>query len=642
MARPSPSKCYCDDLCSSLGDCCYDYIPRCENATEWRKLGPGTRTCVDGVIAISRCPSLTIASKAVISGCHSASSQPENLLSGAPVYDYAQGVSYRNLDCALCNNATNVTFWYLKVACPKSVSTALGNMTALLIDVRDKCTWEYQVKNDMKKLTCQSPDDTCKRGLSGDSVIDRYQAIVHDLCHMYALPMYPTLMLHVGRGLQIFKPIRNPHCLVCLNITSPHTCREFFPNKGSLSPDLGILFSLSPGRQPQISVTERHSTTKGTFIRDADTTSMPMMPSGNYSTLHALNCTLLVINKADYKSLENSSVFVPSLSRIYPNNSYFIVNESLFVCSSEEKGGMAHSKVLVPTGISVLQIITYVGLAVSFVSEVLLLAVYAAMKQLRNVPGLNLMSFVTALIMYQVIYQTIGLDVKEEICIVIATTLHYFLLAAFAWTGIMAYDTKKTFSTESIRHGYSAGRFLRYCVTAWGGPLIFVLTCVTLDRAVPMVTVGYGSGGYCWIGSSLGLAITFHVPIALFLVFNLVCFTHTLVSIRRTMKNTRVVRTKRTSSLLTLCVKLSSVMGFTWGLGLIVGFVHSPYLLYPYVILNSFQGFFVSLVYLSNTTTIKHIKSSYKRRGPITTQSVEKLVSLELRQTRDHSTLVPQ
>ena len=39
-----------------------------------------------------------------------------------------------------------------------------------------------------------------------------------------------------------------------------------------------------------------------------------------------------------------------------------------------------------------------------------------------------------------------------------------------------------------------------------------------------------------------------------------------------------------------IVLKLTAIMGITWILGLVLAFYSTPYLEYPFVILNSFQG----------------------------------------------------
>ena len=95
--------------------------------------------------------------------------------------------------------------------------------------------------------------------------------------------------------------------------------------------------------------------------------------------------------------------------------------------------------------ISPLQILTYAGSSVSVLSLLILVVVYGMFKELRTLPGKNLINLSFAMMFYHVFLFVAGSRNIEGLCIVIAILLHYFLLSSFAWMSVMAFDVAKTF-----------------------------------------------------------------------------------------------------------------------------------------------------------------------------------------------------
>ena len=59
-----------------------------------------------------------------------------------------------------------------------------------------------------------------------------------------------------------------------------------------------------------------------------------------------------------------------------------------------------------------------------------------------------------------------------------------------------------------------------------------------------------------------------------------------------------------------IVLKLTTVLGITWILGLVLAFYSTPYLEYPFVILNSFQGELkneISLFFINPSRTIDFV-----------------------------------
>ena len=99
--------------------------------------------------------------------------------------------------------------------------------------------------------------------------------------------------------------------------------------------------------------------------------------------------------------------------------------------------------------IRILVYITSVGTSLSIISLCFLLGVYFSFKELRNLPGKCLINLSLALLCYQAIFLGVEKSTEvEPLCKAVAILLHFFILAAFSWMSIMAFDTTKTFTVK--------------------------------------------------------------------------------------------------------------------------------------------------------------------------------------------------
>ena len=169
-----------------------------------------------------------------------------------------------------------------------------------------------------------------------------------------------------------------------------------------------------------------------------------------------LNCSGIELNSSEIVLLPNDTLWVPIHSKGYNRTDYFMNGSSVFLCtdfaSNYSKRGTIVKRSYV---VSPLQIITYTGCSVSVLSLLILLVVYCAFKELRTLPGKNLINLSFAMIFYHIFLFVAGLRNIQLLCTAIAILLHYFLLCSFAWMGVMAFDVAKTF----VFHGKKCSQY---------------------------------------------------------------------------------------------------------------------------------------------------------------------------------------
>jgi len=230
-------------------------------------------------------------------------------------------------------------------------------------------------------------------------------------------------------------------------------------------PPLNILFDFSSnqisihGKTTQTKVVARKTCQKG-FVYDpfvqicreafhkviANTDTSINSTNSTSDVEIMLNCSGIRLNSSDTVLLPNGTLWVPLHSTGYNRTDYFMNGSYVFLCTNfasnySNRETIARWSYVV----SPLQIITYAGCSVSVLSLLILLVVYCVFKELRTLPGKNLINLSFAMIFYHIFLFVAGLRNIQALCTGIAVLLHYFLLCQFAWMSVMAFDVAKTF-----------------------------------------------------------------------------------------------------------------------------------------------------------------------------------------------------
>jgi hypothetical protein len=210
------------------------------------------------------------------------------------------------------------------------------------------------------------------------------------------------------------------------------------------------------------------------------------------------------------------------------------------------------------------------------------------------------------------------LDVLKEIysilpCFLSSLLTHYFYLAFFAWSTIMALDLLKMFhlSTELNQVRARKNVFLLFCLSGWLAPLLLII-------AMNLKNYNNTSYGYknCFISSSVDLLGFFVVPVAITIILNIILV---LLSIRLVLKidnlNKEHIKkedSNKTKKRFILFIKLFLITGITWISGIICASINNKNSIfwYVYITLNSSQGVFILCSYVFNINFSNFPKSS--------------------------------
>ncbi|XP_054748419.2 uncharacterized protein LOC129254001 isoform X1 [Lytechinus pictus] len=249
-------------------------------------------------------------------------------------------------------------------------------------------------------------------------------------------------------------------------------------------------------------------------------------------------------------------------------------------------------------------------LVVSTICLLVALITYCIFKPLRNLQGISIMNFITALFIAQVMLQYISPNMPSFpiLCTIAAVVTHYSLLAAFTWTNILAWDLVRHFASSSFlpkRHKETR-RLIVYHTIGWCLPFIIIVPCLIVQSQNPSL-FRYGKiGSSCWIYQAMGIVLTFLVPIAISFLVNFVLFLLTTYGVHKSKCDSSMLhegakeRRQELFQELLVHFKISCLLGFGWSFGFIASFTDSAAVWTIFILTSSLQGIFVFIFFGAN------------------------------------------
>ncbi|XP_022777814.1 uncharacterized protein LOC111319273 [Stylophora pistillata] len=349
---------------------------------------------------------------------------------------------------------------------------------------------------------------------------------------------------------------------------------------------------------------------------------------------------LLLVSSSEFKVLANKSLLHTTTGRVYLTEEYTLMDEvkKAWICANHTKIRRTETSAGTTSRENTfLRYFTIAGFSISVFALFLTLTMHSVFIELRGpLPGKNLMSLCFALLLAQFMWLFGSGDTdKPTFCTIMAVVIHYLILASFGCTAVIAFDTRRTFSSKiSKAQSRSIGksrnlRLLAYTCLAWGIPLLFVAGCVLLDH-FQVVFIGYGNEVACWIVSSNGKIVTLATPIACVLLYNFGAFTHTVWAIKSAKKQTHRVKSSRQDqgAVFKIYIRLASLMGFTWFFSFSAEFIHEA-LLYPFVMLTTTQGVYIFVAFICKARVLKLLKERFPRSRKDAMASTQHTASTE-------------
>ncbi|TDH05214.1 hypothetical protein EPR50_G00139510 [Perca flavescens] len=260
-----------------------------------------------------------------------------------------------------------------------------------------------------------------------------------------------------------------------------------------------------------------------------------------------------------------------------------------------------------PADEQILTIITYVGCGVSSVFLGITVLTYTAFEKLRrDYPSKILINLSMALLGLNLVFlvnswlSSWGL---YGICVAVAATLHYFLLASFTWMGLEAVNMY--FALVKVFNVYVPSYILKFCALGWGIPLVICILVLIVNREaygshlytdvqhslVPLDN----SDNFCWLQDEVTFYLSVVAYAVLVFLFNIAVFVVVLIQIRHMRVNSPAGTRSGLMYDLKGVVSLTLLLGLTWTVGFFTWGPARIVLLYLFSGLNTLQGLFIFL-----------------------------------------------
>ncbi|XP_066264242.1 uncharacterized protein [Branchiostoma lanceolatum] len=608
--------CYCDDDCGFFGDCCEDFeesslaqTPPAYHQLKWK--------CVPG-FSQAYYPYPKASSYWMVADCPDEWTDdvtraqcvkqvdpfnPSDVVYRMPVQAASQAVPYRNIFCAICNNAslTNVAVWEGDVECTGRLNMSSHTPSG---------SKEYSNIID-RALYCSG---TSKLAFISD---DARRCLPTDLsdgscdftaCRSYSYP--------VGIGHKIYK---NVHCALCegisLTATSNLRCAYVWDreDEGDDTPirfSLTNLFNFNAFGSGENSPDQCPSDTIFDPFANAcrDYSSAHRSPDSSNKTIPLQNCSepALTFTAEEFYVLPNGSVHLLSSNVSCPAEQVAILNTTASICgecilqhflnNTQTTDSRDPDQGWLTLGLVSTSVVAVAGFVVQTIRS----------GQWEKIPEKLKAQMMICMALAEFMFVVRVFVPLGQICTVYAVLLHYLLLTAFTSMNALAMDLFLTF-----RDGLERVGFYKYLLYTWLVPVAIVVVTVIVEFA-GSVRVGYGQD--CWIGNPTASLVAFGVPVLCALLVNAFLVNFVLLAIRKSFKIADVANSRSQSSKAWVYLRISFLTGFTWILGFIYPYTNSRAVEYIFIVLNASQGLLLTLLLTMTSEVVEKWKSAIRAR----------------------------
>ena len=335
------------------------------------------------------------------------------------------------------------------------------------------------------------------------------------------------------------------------------------------------------------------------------------------------------LSRNEYEILPNLTVYY---NRKFINFGQYLIHETLNKDQNDTSGSVLTKNVTIsvclPLGNTynqtktddngkktsiALRYLTSIGFSVSIICLILLLITYALFKELRTIPGLNLMNLSLSMLLSYLVW-LIGTShfTGTEACKILAMFGQYLFQVSFLAMSVISFHSYRAFSQPITGRAANKSwrRFMKYALFVWVTPAIFVAICIALDKTKTF-TIDYGTN--CWLGTKNAKLYLFLLPLALLLLFNIYTFIQTALSLSRHEKNRMTLQLKEGKQNLLISAKLATLVGFPWLFGFLgIIFPHTEAFEYLFVVFACLQGLYIGIAFVFKKKTLKLYKDRYE------------------------------
>ena len=554
-----------------------------------------------------------------------------------PVTDNTTGIVYKNEYCALCNgvsgahlvrwpsewrcegefkanytNATSLTLETILQFCKPVVFSPPSNVyhSSLLYPLREGC--EKNVINRCPPvdpgtgLTAKEYDDLIQKCNFGFQDAIEYSGVrfKNYFCAQCNIPEYDPKEVQCI----IIKPYKfTPNRAPSGTVPKP----SFFPFLLNITGN-GLVIV---GKETVvISSTVKLSCPEGhVFDYYTNQCRLDLCSPGYVMTATecVTNCSLIALNSTEYKNITDSVILWESVSenftivRFGSNGEAIICNNFSETYTQEVNTSTTELIYGYPEAFSIL---SFVFFSVDIIACIVVIITYSVFSELHTFFTSLLLNLTTVILLGDAVFLLEDIMLftvfNDIFCQVLAILHHYLFLCRFIWMSVLIWNI--------TRHMYRASQFiplkntatcphlLYYMLIGWLLPAVIVGVVVTVNYSVPG-SVGYGAGGSCWVTEVIALGVSFILPLALSLVFNIVLFTYSVAVIVKISRKGlgKSSDQSQTSRSLRAGFSIFSVTGLTW----VFGFVPLidttlSWSWYVFIVLNSTQAVLIFVAYV--------------------------------------------
>ncbi|XP_078672770.1 adhesion G-protein coupled receptor G7-like isoform X1 [Branchiostoma floridae x Branchiostoma belcheri] len=263
----------------------------------------------------------------------------------------------------------------------------------------------------------------------------------------------------------------------------------------------------------------------------------------------------------------------------------------------------------------VLDLISTIGIALSITGLSLTLLSYLIFKQLRQTRPQHILANLCIALLATLILFLAGIDATHSPvgCTVVAFLLHYFLLAAFMWMAVEAFNMYLAFVI--VLGAHVSRLILKAAVFAWGLPLIIAIATLVVDvpTTYPYGQETYRSTDICWLQGNQ-LYYGFLLPAGLVLLFNVIVYIVVIGKLAcggRTDGRVADPESGATRQNLRIAIAVMVLVGLTWVFGFFMISDGRTVFSYLFCIFNSLQGFFIFIFHCLRQKEVQNLWFKY-------------------------------
>ena len=357
----------------------------------------------------------------------------------------------------------------------------------------------------------------------------------------------------------------------------------------------------------------------------------------------------VTLNESEYFIYENLTVFHYGTNKSFGFGEYHIIenvsstrtdsfqntslpqNSTVAVCLPFGKTFNTTTEIVNTSETSyALRILTVIGFGISMLFLFVLLITYGIFKELRTLPGLNLMNLAISMMLSYLIWLIGTANFQEtKTCEILGVIEHYLFLVTFVAMSVISYHSCVVFS-RPFHAGVSSNsrkQFTKYSTITWLIPALFIAVCITLDQTEITFDI---YGNTCWLSTDKAVLYLFLLPAAVLLLFNITTFIKTAMTLTQYNNDSQILQKDQKQNLL-VCIKLATLVGFPWVFAFFrVIFSDVEAFEYLFVVFVSLQGLYIGLAFVCNKKTVQLYKKLWRSENRSSAESNPRVQTFQM------------